>query len=148
MKRDMKYPSWWNKTVTLFCKYIDTENKKVVWYRYVLDNVFFGAKENKSVSDTDFKKSVSMICRIPESEAYRAYGEWESLDKEKFFTLKTGDVIILGNVSISVDESISGNRMNDVMKRYAPNCFEVNAFAYNDNAVLKHLKAEGRAYEY
>lgn len=60
-----------------------------------------------------------VICRIPKQANYVTLETWKTLkDFTDTFTLRNGDVIILGEVTDEVDEYTKGKHMTDVLNKY------------------------------
>ena len=142
-----RYPEWWNKTITLFNKYTDMQEKKTVWYRFVIANVFFKNTASETLSGNNVYYADNFVVRIPKNSRYMPYAEWEKLDsneKEKYFTVSTGDLILLGSVETDINENIPGQRSNDVLKNFKPNAFFIKTFSDNSgNVGLEHYRIGG-----
>lgn len=130
------YPKWWNTTITLYNKLTNNELKKVVWYRYVLENCFYKHDmESIIINNTKIVSDVS-ICRVPVNEYFIGKREWLKLDEEDrhtFFTLSPGDIIVAEEIEFDIDERIQGKRSSDLVKQYSdwPGCFTIETVNIN-----------------
>lgn len=130
------YPKWWNTTVTLYNKFTDNELKKVVWYRYILDNCFYKHDtESVIIGNVKLESDVS-ICRIPVNEKFLGKRDWMKLsddERKSFFTLSTGDIIVTGESDFEIDERKQGKRSSDLIKQYSewPGCFTIESVNIN-----------------
>ena len=115
------YPEWWDKTITVYNRYEDAQTHIISWFRNVVDGCFY-----KSIGNTVNINNVELdtnniICRIPVKEEYLAPYLWAQLandEKPHYFTLKQGDIIVLGEVSDEISEITPGNRSTDLLKKY------------------------------
>ena len=142
-ENDVPYPDWWNKTITVYNKYIDDENRCVTWHRHVLQGCYFGTKETKSISGTEVQLSSSLIARVPYSFAYLPAHKWIATEKGEYFTFQTGDIIIGCECEATIDESTKGSRSDDLLSQYPGNAFMIKVFADNTGVELRHYKVEG-----
>ena len=63
----------------------------------------------------------NIICRIPKDEAFIEKYKWIAKpndEKDNFFTLGVGDIIINGEVTEDIDEYKSGSRSSDILAKY------------------------------
>ena len=115
------YPAWWDTTITVYNKYEDAQTHVITWYRSVVTGCFY-----KSVGNTVNINNVQLdtnniICRIPVKDNYLASYEWIALGndlKHLYFTLKQGDIIVVGEVDDIIDEYTTGSRSTDLLKKY------------------------------
>ena len=116
----MKYPVWWDTTITLYNRYEDAATNLVVWYRTVLDGCFMKNANNKLTVGQTVLETNDIIIRIPENDKFRPFGEWtENHDlMENCFTLHQGDIIVKGDVDEEIDEYIKGKRSTDFLSKY------------------------------
>lgn len=117
---------WWDKTITIYNKYVDPTNQRISWYRSTVSNCFWKA-QNVMFSMGRYGVSTigvvtenkTIICRIPEDDRYVDKLAWDELeDKSQNFTLANGDIIILGEIDADVDEYTPGKRSNDILTKY------------------------------
>ena len=141
----MSYPAWWNKTVTIYNRFEDTDGF-VTWYRTVLPGCFVKTVPVFAVSgDTSTEKPQTTV-KIRKSEAYMPSAEWikDEHERDSGFTIQNGDIIVMGNISDDIDEYESGKRSIDFICRHKMiGCITVNLFSINDFGELAHYKAVG-----
>lgn len=141
----MNYPAWWNKTVTVYNRFEDTDGL-VTWYRTSLPGCFVKTVPAFSVSgDTGTEKPQTTV-RIRRSEHYVSPAEWltDESKRKAGFTIQNGDIVVIGNVSDDIDEYESGKRSDDLLNKYkSVGCITVNSFSINDFGTLAHYKAVG-----
>ena len=126
------YPVWWDKTLTLYNKYEDDKGQ-ITWYKTVLEDCFWKYTGNHVRVNDSVIATNDTICRIPKSDDYLDYYEWEQLtDKSSYFTIGRGDIIVCGEVADDINEYESGHRSTDLLNKYrAQGCIEVVEFAIN-----------------
>lgn len=113
------YPYWWDKTITIYNRIQDATTGRVTWNRCVLSGCFW-----KYVNTVNYVNNVKMetkdvICRIPKSDKYIPLEIWKILDDfTDKFTLRNGDIIILGDIDEEVDDYTKGKHMTDVLAKY------------------------------
>ena len=97
---------WWDKTITLYNKYVDPTTQVVSWYRTVINNCFWkNVNETyyvgtRGISTTGVKlETKDIICRIPQDDRYV-------------------DIIILGEVEDVINETEKGSRSTDLVSKY------------------------------
>lgn len=142
---------WWDKTITIYNKFVDPTTQRITWYRTVIENCFW-----KYVNNTYHVKGSNMlfetkdvICRIPENDSFVFETEWRALsDKSEAFTLATGDIIVLGEVSDVIDEYTKGNRSTDLIAKYKEQraCLEIDTYVDNTQTGvdLGHYRVIGK----
>lgn len=137
MSDQMTYvPPWWEKEITVYNRYEDKVSNVVTWYRRNIPNCFWAYEGNQLTVGNTVIETNTTICRIPQNKKYKERYQWESLstdEKSKYFTLGTGDIIILGNVSDLVDEYASGHRSTDLINKYKDlqGCIRIQNVANN-----------------
>ena len=127
-------PSWWEKDITVYNRYEDKVTNLVTWYRHHLSNCFFAYEGNQLTIGSTVLETNTTICRIPQNKRYKAKYLWEELsDKNNYFTLGTGDIIVLGDVSDLIDEYASGHRSTDLINKYKDlqGCIRIQSVADN-----------------
>ena len=113
------YPFWWDKTITIYNRIQDTTTSKVTWSSCVLTECFWQYRNNVNYVNNVKMEVKDVICRIPKKENYTPLETWKTLTEfDGLFTLRNGDVIILGEVSDEVDEYTRGKHMTDVLNKY------------------------------
>ena len=144
------YPIWWNTTITVYNKFIDPITQVVTWYKRSINRCFWQyVKDNMTVGDTVLETNRT-ICRIREDDFFKEKHLWIGLpadQKENFYTLSQGDIIVKGKVDDEIDEYSSGHRSSDLIGKYKElqGCFEIDAVAINvgTGRGLPHYKAQG-----
>lgn len=115
------YPAWWDTTITVYNRYEDEQTHVITWYKSVLTDCFYRSVGNTvSINDVQLDTN-NIICRIPIKDNYLAPYEWIALsndNKSLYFTLKQGDIIVVGDVSDVIDEYTTGKRSTDLLKKY------------------------------
>lgn len=115
------YPVWWERTLTVYNKFEDSTTRVVSWHRTVLYNCFWKHSQNKlslgeTVLETDF-----IICRIPQNSKFLEKYQWITIpndEKDNYFTLAVGDIIVRGEVEENINEYVSGKRSTDFLAKY------------------------------
>lgn len=112
------YPKWWADTITIFVKRI-AENREIFWHKYVVENCFWKYTGDKiNVGETVLETNTT-ICRIPIQENFLNKYEWiNKQNKSSYMTIGPGDIIVLGNVTETIDEYTSGKRSSDIISKY------------------------------
>ena len=140
MNNSFPFP-WWDKTLTIYNKYIDPTTQRVTWYRSVLKNCFW-KYDNQTYYVGKYSVKISgialetkrVMCRIPKSNKFLYQQDWRASDnRSEYFTLATGDIIILGEVDDEIDDYIPGKRSTDLTSKYKElrECVEVDSFVIN-----------------
>lgn len=130
------YPQWWDSTLTIYNKYINQETQVVEWYKTVVYNCFWKYAGNKiSIGETVLETN-DIVARIPKSGNYVEPYEWVDLpvtDKEDYFTLGVGDIIVKGEIEEEINEYIKGKRSSDFISKYKSlqGCMEIQRVAIN-----------------
>ena len=147
--------AWWDKTITLYNKYVDPTTQVITWYRTVINNCFWkNVNETyyvgtRGISTSGVKLETKTItCRIPEDERYVDRKTWDELaDKSKNFTIGNGDIIILGEVNDTIDETTSGKHSTDLVSKYKKYDASLMIDTYVINTVtgvgLRHYRIVG-----
>ena len=130
------YPSWWDTTITIYNKYVDSQTQLVHWYRHVVNGTFWKYSGNKVVVGNTVLETKDIICRIRKDENFREKHEWILIPNDKmenYFTLSQGDIIVKGEVNDAIDEYTSGYRSSDLKKKYKSlqGCLEIQEWANN-----------------
>ena len=129
------YPSWWNSTITVYNKNVDSVTNLVKWYRTVLSGCFYKNVGNKVKIGNNVLESDDIICRIPIQANYLAPKPWKDLsniDRDDYFTLQGGDIVVFGEVEDEIDEYTAGKRANDLLKKYvSTGCLTITQVADN-----------------
>lgn len=117
----MKYPRWWDTTITLYNRYKNTANHIVTWHKSVISDCFFKSANNRvTIGQTELETN-NIIIRIPLDDKFRNYNEWTKLAddmREDYFTLHQGDIIVKGIVEDDINEYTKGERATDFLAKY------------------------------
>ena len=147
---------WWDKTITIYNKYVDPTTQRISWYRTVVNNCFWKAQNlmfsmgRYGVSTVGVvTENKTIICRIPQDRRFLEKREWRELaDKTTRFTLANGDIIILGRIEEDIDEYTPGKRSNDLIAQYKEYdaCLEIDTYTNNvqTGVDLPHYKILGK----
>ena len=148
--------AWWDKTITVYNKFVDPTTQRISWYRTVIKNCFWKA-ENLMFSMGRYGVSTigvvtenkTIICRIPKDKRFVDKRTWKNLeDKTNRFTLANGDIIILGEVSDVIDEYTPGQRSTDLVTKYKEfdECLEIDTYVNNvqTGVNLEHYRITGK----
>ena len=114
----------WNKTITLYNRYereyedpkTKERSKKTEWIRHEIDGCFVKRVLKEIHNGSTKSASYEYIVRVPEQENYMSPEEWYNTPnvQDCFFTLKNGDLIIVGSTYETIDEYVPGRRSNDI----------------------------------
>lgn len=147
---------WWDKTITIYNKYVDPTNQRTSWYRTVVKNCFWKAQNlmfsmgRYGVSTIGvLTENKTIICRIPKQNNYVSKRVWdETDDKSSYFTLANEDIIVLGEVEDEIDEYTPGQRANDLIAKYKKydECLTIDIYVDNvqTGVDLLHYRVTGK----
>ena len=147
---------WWDKTITIYNKYVDPTNQRISWYRTVVENCFWKAQNlmfsmgRYGVSTIGvLTENKTIICRIPKQDNYVSKRVWDkTADKTGYFTLANEDIIVLGEVDDVIDEYSPGQRSNDLITKYKKydECLTIDIYADNvqTGVNLEHYRVTGK----
>ena len=111
---------FWNNTITLYNRHTNDQGE-VKWYRHIINDCFV-KHTKKSVNNGSTRGAVDEnIIRIPVQQNYVSPFVWANLTEDKKtekLTIQSGDLIILGEVSDTIDEYSGGIRSNDIIAKY------------------------------
>lgn len=148
--------AWWDKTTTIYNKFVDPANQRVSWYRTVVENCFWKATNTLYTLGRYGMSSLGVqletkdvICRIPKDDRFVDKRTWQELDdKSGHFTLGNGDIIILGEVEDVIDDYTPGQRSTDIVAKYKEYdaCIEVDTYVDNvqTGINLEHYRVVGK----
>lgn len=104
----------------------DAALKQDMYYKTVLEHCMWASKVQRDVlDDGSVSVGVSHQVQIPESESYLPYREWRLAERrEKSFTVREGDYVILGRV----EEEVTASTVKSIVKLYEPEAFQIQAF--------------------
>ena len=130
------YPAWWDSTLTIYNKYENKLTNQITWYRTVLTDCFWKYTGNKVTVNDVVLETNNIIARIPEQETFMEKYLWVDLpsdQKENFFTLGEGDIVVFGEVEDEIDEYQTGHRSSDLLKKYKDlrGCMQIDGIALN-----------------
>ena len=115
------YPVWWDQSLTIYNKYEDPTTQLITWYRHVVHNCFWKYAQNISLDEKTELETANIICRIPKSDKFKEKYEWVNLtndSKSNYFTLGSGDIIVRGVVTDTIDEYTNKHRATDLIAKY------------------------------
>ena len=139
---------FWNKTITLYNRAEDNQTGAVKWYRHRIEYCF--CKQTNSQMNTGVEQftHVETIVRIPEQDNYQPAHKWVDLsdnEKAKHITLQSGDLIVLGDITDTIDECTNGKRSNDLIKKYTDSgAISVKSVNINNSLPGAHYFVKGR----
>lgn len=139
----MSYPAWWNKDITLFNRY-ESADGAVKWYKTIISGCSVKNIQSYKISLGKGNSGSQIIVRIRKSNNYMPPEEWnKEKHRDRFFTLKGGDIVIIGNVPDSIDEYEKGRRSSDILQKYNARCFIIGSVSDNDFGSLAHYMISG-----
>lgn len=106
----------YNQTITILnkLKREHTESGKDEWYKTVLTDVAWYTDSARSAGNHDVYIGTYITVLIPFHDEYVDYLDWKEMrDKDKFYTMSTGDYIINGLVP---DEITADNIVKTLQK--------------------------------
>lgn len=115
------YPVWWDKTLTVYNKYTNPLTQVITWYRTVITNCFWKNTSDKVLVGTVTLETNNIIARLPIQNNFKPRFEWEKIPNDKmsdYFTLSSGDIIVLGEIDDEIDEYTQGKRLNNFLNKY------------------------------
>lgn len=133
------YPIWWETTVTIYNKFVDSQTQLVTWYRQVITDCFWQLSGSTvKVGDVTLD-SKSIVCRIPKDERFIEKQEWIKLpndQKANYFTIGQGDILVKGECSDMIDEYTQGHRSTNLLGEYREYqaCMEITDYSNNTGA--------------
>ena len=130
------YPSWWDKTVTVYNKHVDAATDEVTWTHVQVPNCFWKSVHTKVAVGQTIVEGNQLICRVPQSSLYKSNYEWSQLpseDRGKYFTIDVGDIVVNAPTTDDIDEYANGKRSSDLISKYKAmyGCMEISEFAIN-----------------
>ncbi len=136
----------WDKTITLYNKFCDV-NGQIYWHRHTISNCFFKNINKKTVSGDTEKIGNETIIRIPKQSNFIPCFNWVSLSNDiqiQYMTLKSGDIIVLGDVNDTIDEYQNSQRSSDLIAKYkALGCIIVSSANINTDLPKPHYLVRG-----
>ena len=104
------YPKWWNTTITLYNKYVDS-TKRVKWFPHIIEGCFYDHVKDQITVNNTVITSDSTICRIRASEAFINPKDWDALPDEAEAIIGTS--IIGTTIGTTIGTSIIGTSVID-----------------------------------
>ena len=124
------------QVITLYNKYFDDEAGETRWRRTVLENCCYRAVKAEAAEDGAVRQTDTYEAFIAKNDAFLPEKKWTARpDKTKHFTLKTGDLIFLGETAFQIDGQ-SGMRANGFINKYKPDCFTIKSVTDNTTVAL------------
>lgn len=118
----------YGQTVTVLNKLDarDSALKLDTWYKQVVRGALWSASITRSVA-TDGTVSIgqSVKCHIANRSEFMPYDEWKAAgNRDAYFTIRTGDYVILGEVS----EDVTASNVLQIVKAKGGDAMQVKAF--------------------
>ena len=137
------YPVWWETTITVYNKFVDTQTDVVSWFKTVITDCFWKMSGQEVRVGETVLDSKSIICRIPKDERFLEKQEWIKLPNDQmndYFTLAPGDIIIKGECDEVIDEYTKGHRSSDLLGKYREYqaCMEITEYSNDTGASRNH----------
>lgn len=144
------YPVWWDKTVTIYNKFVDPQTQEISWYKSTVSDCFWkDTGEKVQIGETTLESNV-ILCRIPKNERFLPKHLWNSAseeEKQTCFTLGVGDILIPAETAEEIDEYQKGSRSSDLLKKHKDleGCMTVSKVSLNIGAgrCCEHYLAKG-----
>ena len=139
-------PVFWNKTITVFNKYEDTQTGLITWYKHVLINCFWKESNNEVNVGNVKLASNGHIIRIPQNSLYVSPTIWTTLsaeEKAEKFTLQPGDILYKGETNFVIDEMTAGQRSSDFLAENEYNICTIKAVNENVDLPNGHYYVRG-----
>lgn len=112
--------SIYNQKVTILNKLKKTDSSGNLdeWYKTVVEDAGWYSRVERTVTNNSVSIGSYISCYIPFHEDYLPYSEWKLSDyREEYFTMSTGDYLVLGEV----EEDITPSNIVATMQKYEPN---------------------------
>lgn len=118
----------YGQTVTVLNKLDarDSALKLDTWYKQVVRGALWSASITRSVA-TDGTVSIgqSVKCHIANRSEFMPYDEWKAAgNRDAYFTIRTGDYVVLGEVS----EDVTASNVLQIVKSKGGDAMQVKAF--------------------
>jgi hypothetical protein len=95
-----------------------TGRTAVSWIRTALTKCSWARRIERVRDGTAYVLAESIVCRIPESNAYRAPEVWDALTSTTgLFTLAPGDIIVRGTVTDTIGPALTSAALVDKHRR-------------------------------
>lgn len=146
------FPVWWETTITIYNKFVDSQTNVVSWFRTVVTDCFWQLTGTKATVGQVVLDSKTIVCRIPKDDRFLDKAEWIKLpndEMDNYFTLGQGDIIVKGECDFVIDEYTKGHRSTDLLSKYREYeaCMEINECSNNTGkgrTPIEHYLARGK----
>ena len=130
------YPMWWSDTITVYNKYEDEQTHVITWYKTVINNAFWKYVHDKASIGETVLETEKIVCRIRKDTKFLEKYEWVQKTAEQrqaSFTLGAGDIIVLHEVTDTINEYVDGQRSSDLIEKYKKlqGCMEIETVSIN-----------------
>lgn len=117
----------YDKTVTVINR-LDAKDGGTTYdtyYKHTLPQCMWSLVTTRNVeADGTVTIGTSHRVQIPENPDYMPYKLWVGSDKNKSFTVRAGDYVVLGEV----EDEITASNIRKVIAKYEPEAFQVQSF--------------------
>lgn len=135
----------YGQTVTVLNKLDarDSALKLDTWYKQVVTGALWSASITRSVSsDGTVSIGQSVKCHIANRAEYMPYDEWRAAEnRDAYFTVRTGDYVILGKV----DEDVTPQNVLQIVKAKGTDAMQVKAFRDLRDDSVSYQRADFKA---
>lgn len=135
----------YGQTVTVLNKLDarDSALKLDTWYKQVVTGALWSASITRSVSsDGTVSIGQSVKCHIANRAEYMPYDEWRAAEnRDDYFTVRTGDYVILGEVS----EDVTASNVLQIVKAKGSDAMQVKAFRDLRDDSVSYQRADFKA---
>lgn len=110
----------YNQKITILnkLKRADSGQNVDVWYKTVIEDAAWYAQVARTVSNGNVLIGSYIRCLIPHHKEYLNYYDWKQSNyREGYYTMSSGDYIVLGEV----EEDITPGNVVQIMTKYEPN---------------------------
>ena len=143
------YPPWWNTTITVYNKFTDPSTKKIIWYSQVINGCFWKNSDDKIKIGNTTLEYENTTCRIRIDPLFVPANAWHTLtseERETYFTLGVGDIVVCAEVDDTIDEYTAGQRSSDLLTKYhaLQGCLQIDKVVLNvGDRGLEHYRVKG-----
>lgn len=118
----------YGQTVTVLNKLDarDSALKLDTWYKQVVTGALWSADITRSVAtDGTVQIGQSVKCHIANRSEFMTYDEWKAAgNRDAYFTIRTGDYVILGEVT----DDVTASNVLQIVKSKGNDAMQVKAF--------------------
>ena len=131
-------------TITIWNKWRNPDTQKDEWFRHVVPRCSWEHKAVRTVSGQTASIASVISVLISESPMFKPGQEWAAGDKAAFFTLRTGDLVALGEQTAEIT-GVAPYTESGLRQSLAPEVFTVKIAKDNTAGYKwgKHYYAEG-----